>query len=46
MLTNGEIYTDPGADHYLRRDPDKARSRAVRQPKTLGYEVSLTPASA
>jgi hypothetical protein len=46
MLTNGEIYTDPGADYYLRRDPDKARSRAVRQPKTLGYEVSLTPASA
>lgn len=46
MLANGEIYTDPGPDYYLRRDPDKARNRAVRQLKTLGYEVSLTPASA
>ncbi|MEV7136579.1 IS110 family transposase [Arthrobacter sp. NPDC093128] len=46
MLTNGEVYTDPGADYYLRRDPDKARSRAVNQLKTLGYEVSLTRASA
>ncbi|MBT2588355.1 IS110 family transposase [Arthrobacter sp. ISL-95] len=45
MLANGEIYTDLGADYYLRRDPDKARNRAVRQLKTLGYEVSLTPAS-
>ena len=46
MLANGEIYTDPGPDYYLRRDPDKARNRAVRQLKTLGYEVSLTPTSA
>jgi hypothetical protein len=46
LLTNGEIYTDPGADYYLRRDPEQARSRAVRQLKTLGFEVSLTPASA
>ncbi|MFF1252654.1 IS110 family transposase [Pseudarthrobacter sp. NPDC058329] len=46
MLANGEIYIDPGPDYYLRRDPDKARNRAVRQLKTLGYEVSLTPASA
>lgn len=45
MLANGEIYTDPGPDYYLRRDPDKARNRAVRQLKTLGYEVSLRPAS-
>lgn len=46
MLTNGAIYTDPGADYYLRRDPDQARNRAVRQLRTLGFEVSLTPASA
>ena len=46
MLTNGEVFTDPGADYYLKRDPEQARSRAVRQLKTLGYEVSLTPACA
>jgi hypothetical protein len=46
MLTNGEVYADPGADYYLKRDPEQARSRAVRQLKTLGYDVSLTPAGA
>lgn len=46
MLANGEIYTDLGVGYYFRRNPDKARNRAVRQLKTLGYEVSLTSASA
>ena len=46
MLTNGEVYTDPGADYYIRRDPAQARNRAVRDLKTLGFEASLTPASA
>jgi transposase len=46
MLANGEVYTDPGPDYYLTRDPEQTRSRAVRQLKTLGYEVSLTPNSA
>lgn len=44
--TNGEIYTDLGPDYYVRRDPEQARRRAVRQLKSLGYEVSLSPASA
>ncbi|WP_434616634.1 IS110 family transposase [Arthrobacter sp. A5] len=46
MLANGEIYQDPGADYYLKRDPEQAKSRAIRQLKTLGYEVSITPAAA
>ncbi|NKR18568.1 hypothetical protein A5N16_22860 [Arthrobacter sp. M6] len=38
MLANGEIYTDLGADYYLRRDPDKARNRAVptQNPRLRG----------
>lgn len=31
MLTNGEIYTAPGADYFARRRPDKTAARAVQQ---------------
>jgi len=37
MPANGKIHTDPGADCFLRHDPEQARSKAVRQLKTLGY---------
>ncbi len=43
MLANGEVYTDPGADSYLKREPEQTKTRAIRQLKTLGYDVSLTP---
>lgn len=43
MLANGEIYQEPGADYYLKREPEQAKSRAIRQLKTLGYEVNLAP---
>lgn len=46
MLRNGEAYLDPGADYYTRLDPEKARNKAIRQPRNLGYDVTLTPAAA
>jgi|GEM_PF-2482473 len=42
MLANGECYADPGADHFIRLDPVKAKNRAVHQLEQLGYEVSVT----
>ncbi len=46
MLRNGEVYADPGADYYARLDPLKARNRALRQLRELGYEVTITPVAA
>jgi hypothetical protein len=46
MLANGEVYKDPGADFYLKREPEQAKAKAIRQLKTLGYDVNLTPAVA
>ena len=42
MLTTGEVFTDLGADYYVRLDPEKAKKRAIRQLQTLGYEVTIT----
>ena len=46
MLANGGCYEDPGADHFTKLDPLKARNRAIRQLQTLGYEVIVTPVAA
>ncbi|MET3810526.1 IS110 family transposase [Arthrobacter sp. UYEF3] len=46
MLVNGEVYQDPGADYYLKRDPQQAKAKALRQLKSLGFDVTLTPAAA
>ena len=43
MLTNGENYTDPGADFYTRLNPDKAKNRALDQLRQMGYDVTLNP---
>ena len=43
MLSDGSLYTDPGADYYTRRTPDTTRSRAVHQLERLGYRVTLEP---
>jgi transposase len=45
-LANGEVYKDPGADFYLKREPEQAKAKAIHQLKTLGYDVNLTPAVA
>ena len=36
-------YHDLGSDHHLRRDPDRARHRALRTLNQLGYTVTLNP---
>ncbi|SEC73292.1 IS110 family transposase [Rhodococcus koreensis] len=43
MLTNGDLYRDPGADYFTRRTPTKTRARAVGQLEALGYRVILEP---
>ncbi len=46
MLRNGETYLDPGVDYYTRLDPQKAKNRALRQLRELGYDVVITPVAA
>jgi transposase len=43
MITSGAFYDDPGSDFYTRRNPDKARQRAVDQLRQMGYTVTLEP---
>lgn len=46
MLANGECYTDPGADHYARLNPSRAKNNAIKQLNSLGYDVTITPVTA
>ena len=46
MLRDGEVYTDLGADHFSRLNPDRAKNTAIRQLQNLGFEVTLTPTAA
>lgn len=46
LLAEGECYQDPGADYYTRLDPAKARNNAINKLKSLGYNVTITPATA
>lgn len=43
MLTNGDLYRDPGADYFTRRIAAKSKARAISQLQALGYRVSLQP---
>jgi len=43
MLTTGAGYQDLGADHFLRRDPERERRRAITALNKLGYTVTLNP---
>jgi transposase len=43
MLTDNHEYHDPGGDYFTRRDPDRARRRAIDQLRAIGYDVTLTP---
>ena len=43
MATNGVFYDDPGADFYTRRNPDRAKQRALAQLHAMGYDVTLNP---
>ena len=43
MITNGVSYADLGGDCYTRRNPDKAKNRAIDELRRLGYTVTLAP---
>lgn len=43
LLTNAEVYRDPGSDYYTARQPAKTRARAISQLESLGYKVTLEP---
>ncbi len=45
MGTNGTLYDDPSADYFTRLNPERARTRAIRQLESLGYQVTLADAS-
>lgn len=47
MLDRRQPYSDLGNDWYIRRhDPERHARRLARQIRTLGYEVTITPAEA
>jgi transposase len=46
LLAEGECYTDPGADHFTRLDPIKAKNNAIKKLNSLGFDVTITPATA
>ncbi|MDP9983037.1 transposase [Pseudarthrobacter oxydans] len=46
LLADGECYADPGADHFTRLDPIKAKNNAIRKLNSLGFDVTVTPATA
>ena len=41
MLTNSELYTDPGPDYFVKRCPTQTQARAIHQLESLGYTVTL-----
>jgi hypothetical protein len=43
LLTNGDLYRDPGADYYHAHQPARTKARAISQLQTLGYRVTLEP---
>ena len=45
MGTSGTFYKDPGGDYFTRLNPERARTRAIRQLESLGYAVTLAGAS-
>ena len=46
MLETGETYHDPGGDYFTRRDPERAKRRALEQLQHLGFTVTLEPTAA
>lgn len=46
LLADGECYTDPGADHFTRLDPARAKNSAIKKLNSLGFNVTITPAPA
>jgi hypothetical protein len=41
MLSTREVYREVGPDYFVRRDPERAVRRLVRQLEALGQQVSV-----
>jgi transposase len=41
MGMTGTLYDEPGSDFYTRLHPERAKTRAVQQLETMGYQVTL-----
>jgi transposase len=46
LLADGECYADPGTDHFTRLDAIKAKNNAIKKLNSLGFDVTITPATA
>jgi transposase len=46
MLAHYTTYADLGGDYYTRRDPMRAKQKAIRQLEALGYQVTVQAAIA
>ena len=44
-MTTGECYRDLGGDYYLRRAPQQALRRKIKDLEAAGYQVTM-PAEA
>jgi len=43
MLQTGQVFTDPGVDYDTKRNPEKAKRRAIDQLRNLGRIVTIGP---
>lgn len=43
MLVNGAFYRDPGPDYYAAHQPQRTKTKAIKQLERLGYKVTLEP---
>lgn len=43
MANTGALYDDAGADYFTRINPERARTRAIRQLQAMGYRVTSIP---
>ena len=43
ILRDKAVFRDLGADYFTKRDPERARHRAIRALNQLGYTVTLNP---
>ena len=43
IIAHGTTYQDLGADYFDQRERDRKQQRAGATPRTLGYDVALTP---
>jgi len=43
MLTANVSFHDLGGDHYVKRNPERAMRRMVKQANSLGYTIQFDP---